>query len=85
MIVMFRAICGRFPGIPLSLLMRRLLLLRLPGIAWLAISKGKLYRRRLATPDAIMLASAAYLSDAIGIRIDAFHTFDDGKRRSREA
>jgi hypothetical protein len=32
-----------------------------------------------------MLASAAYLSDAIGIRIDAFHTFDDGKRRSREA
>lgn len=40
--------------------------------------------RRLATPDAIMLASCIYLSEALGTRINAFHTFDDGKKRGPE-
>jgi hypothetical protein len=38
--------------------------------------------RRLATTDAIMLASCLFLKDAMGIAVDRFHTFDDGKRRS---
>ena len=43
-------------------------------------SKG----RRISTTDAIMLASCLEVSDVWGIRIDAFHTFDDGKRRGPE-
>jgi predicted nucleic acid-binding protein len=37
--------------------------------------------RRLATPDAIMLASAVHLKQAFGVNVDHFHTYDDGKRR----
>jgi predicted nucleic acid-binding protein len=40
--------------------------------------------RRLATPDAIILASCVYLADAIGVRVNAFHTFDDGHTRGPE-
>jgi len=36
--------------------------------------------RVLTVPDAIILASCLYLQDAHGIKIDLFHTFDDGKR-----
>jgi hypothetical protein len=46
--------------------------------------KGTSSGRRLATPDAIMLASGLYLVEAIGIRLNAFHTFDDGRRRGPE-
>jgi predicted nucleic acid-binding protein len=42
--------------------------------------KGTLPGRRLATPDAIILASAVYLVDAFGVKIDHFHTFDEGNR-----
>ena len=35
--------------------------------------------RKLATPDAIHLASALALVDTYRITLDAFHTFDDGK------
>ena len=40
-------------------------------------SKG----RRLSTPDAIILASCVEIRDSWGLNIDAFHTFDDGKKR----
>ena len=40
--------------------------------------------RRLGTPDAIMFASCLYLNEAMGIRVNALHTFDDGKRRGPE-
>jgi predicted nucleic acid-binding protein len=43
--------------------------------------KGSSRGRRLATPDAIMLASAVYLVDTLGVKIDHFHTFDEGNRR----
>jgi predicted nucleic acid-binding protein len=43
--------------------------------------KGTSPGRRLATPDAIMLASCLYLVDAVGVRVNAFHTFDNGRRR----
>jgi predicted nucleic acid-binding protein len=43
--------------------------------------KGTSPGRRLATPDAIMLASCLHLADAMGVRVNAFHTFDDGRRR----
>jgi predicted nucleic acid-binding protein len=46
--------------------------------------KGTSTNRRLATPDAIMLGSCVYLSEAMGIRVTAFHTFDNGKRRGPE-
>lgn len=46
--------------------------------------KGTSTSRRLATPDAIMLASCVYLGETMGIRIVAFHTFDDGRRRGPE-
>lgn len=46
--------------------------------------KGASANRRLATPDAIMLASALYLADAMGIRLNALHTFDNGRRRGPE-
>ena len=37
--------------------------------------------RRLGTPDAILLASCLEIVKEWGIEIDAFHTFDDGKKR----
>lgn len=37
--------------------------------------------RRLETPDAIMLASCLEVQDLLGIKIDFFHTFDDGRKR----
>jgi hypothetical protein len=40
--------------------------------------------RRLATPDAIVLASAVYLVRTFGIKLDHFHTFDNGKKRGPE-
>ena len=41
-------------------------------------------RRRLSTTDAIMLASCLDLKETWGVTIDAFHTFDDGKKRGPE-
>jgi len=41
-------------------------------------------RRRLSTVDAIMLATCVDLRDAHGVRVDLFHTFDDGKKRGPE-
>lgn len=38
--------------------------------------------RKLHTPDAIHLASAITLTDAYGVNIDEFHTFDSGKSRA---
>jgi hypothetical protein len=46
--------------------------------------KGASTNRRLTTPDAIMLASAIYLTEAMGLGLTAFHTFDDGRRRGPE-
>lgn len=40
--------------------------------------------RILSTPDAIHLASAISLRDIFGVQIDAFHTFDKGKRRGED-
>jgi hypothetical protein len=36
--------------------------------------------RVLSVPDAIMLATCLNLQDAFGVKIDVFHTFDDGKK-----
>lgn len=47
----------------------------------LPYSKANSKSRRLSTADAIMLASCADVSDAQGVKIDFFHTFDDGKKR----
>ena len=40
--------------------------------------------RRLHTPDAIHLASALALTETYGVELEAFHTFDSGKRRDPE-
>lgn len=37
--------------------------------------------RRLSTTDAIMLTSCLEVQNVYGITIDAFHTFDNGKKR----
>lgn len=47
----------------------------------LPYKKGISPGRRLSTPDAIMLAGCLDLIQVHGIRIDAFHTFDDGRKR----
>jgi predicted nucleic acid-binding protein len=38
-------------------------------------------KRKLATPDAIHIATALALCDAFGVTLDAFRTFDGGKGR----
>jgi predicted nucleic acid-binding protein len=45
----------------------------------LPYNKANCKARRLSTPDAIILASCADV--ARDVRIDLFHTFDDGKKR----
>lgn len=40
--------------------------------------------RRLDVPDAIMLATAIVLRDGYQVKLDAFHTFDNGGKRSLE-
>jgi predicted nucleic acid-binding protein len=37
--------------------------------------------RKLATPDAVHLASALILQSVYGVTLDAFHTFDNGSQR----
>ncbi|HLW93030.1 MAG TPA: hypothetical protein VKS78_17240, partial [Roseiarcus sp.] len=37
--------------------------------------------RRLSTGDAIMLATCAHLIEAFKVKVDAFHTYDQGKKR----
>ncbi|MCF6367246.1 type II toxin-antitoxin system VapC family toxin [Rhizobium halophilum] len=37
--------------------------------------------RKLATPDAIHLATAIMLPETYGVTLNEFHTFDEGKRR----
>jgi predicted nucleic acid-binding protein len=54
------------------------------GLRDLPYRKGSSPGRRLATPDAIMLASALHLAEALNVKLDAFHTFDDGKKRGPE-
>ncbi|MBV9201639.1 MAG: PIN domain-containing protein [Alphaproteobacteria bacterium] len=43
----------------------------------LPYKKGNSPGRRLATPDAIMLATAILVRDQFGVSLDFFHTFDD--------
>lgn len=43
--------------------------------------KGKSVNRRLSTGDAVMLATALYVQDAFEVTLDAFHTFDDSKKK----
>jgi len=43
--------------------------------------KGASEKRRLSTGDAVMLSTVLYLQDAYGVFIDAFHTFDDAKKK----
>ena len=50
----------------------------------LPYKKGTSKGRRLSTTDAIMLASCLEIKEAWGVNIDAFHTFDDGKKRGLE-
>jgi predicted nucleic acid-binding protein len=46
--------------------------------------KGTSTKRRLATPDAIMLASCIFLIEAMGVRVSTFHSFDNGRARGPE-
>jgi predicted nucleic acid-binding protein len=46
--------------------------------------KANTTSRQLGTPDAIMLASCIYLRDTLGVEIDHFHTYDEGKKRGLE-
>lgn len=50
----------------------------------LPYKKGDSTKRRLGTPDAVMLATAIHLRDAHGIAITAFHTFDKGRKKDLE-
>jgi predicted nucleic acid-binding protein len=50
----------------------------------LPYKKGKSTKRRLGTPDAIILATAIHLQDDYGVKLDAFHTFDGGGRKDLE-
>ena len=50
----------------------------------LPYKKSSSKARRLSTTDAIMLASCLEIRDDWGVKIDAFHTFDDGKKRGPE-
>ena len=50
----------------------------------LPYKKSNSSKRVLATTDAIMLASCLFVKDAMGVAIDHFHTYDDGKKRGRE-
>jgi predicted nucleic acid-binding protein len=50
----------------------------------LPYSKGNSPGRRLGTADAIMLASCLHIRDVLGVKINFFHTFDDGKKRGPE-
>lgn len=50
----------------------------------LPYKKGTSTSRKLDTPDAITLATALYLQNALGIELDAFHTFDNGKKKGPE-
>jgi predicted nucleic acid-binding protein len=43
--------------------------------------KGASEKRSLSTGDATMLATALYLQTAYGVKLDAFHTFDDGAQK----
>jgi hypothetical protein len=44
--------------------------------------KAESTRRVLSVPDAIMLATYLNLKDAFDVNVDAFHTFDDAKKRT---
>ncbi|MDO8431401.1 MAG: hypothetical protein Q7S58_03225 [Candidatus Binatus sp.] len=46
--------------------------------------KGESKNRHLGTGDAIMLATCLYLEDAMGVKADFFHTFDNGKGPKKE-
>lgn len=50
----------------------------------LPYKKGTSTKRRLTTPDAVMLASAIHLQEAHGVRLQAFHTFDKGRKKDAE-
>ena len=50
----------------------------------LPYKKGTSRGRRLSTTDAIMFASCLEIKEAWELNIDAFHTFDDGKKRGLE-
>jgi predicted nucleic acid-binding protein len=50
----------------------------------LPYKKANMSQRRLATTDAIMLASCLFLKEAMGVAVDHFHTFDDGKKKGLE-
>ena len=50
----------------------------------LPYKRGTSKGRRLSTTDAIMLASCIEIRDSWGVSIDAFHTFDDGKKSGLE-
>lgn len=47
----------------------------------LPYKKGTSTKRKLGTPDAVMLATAIHLRDAHGIPLTCFHTFDKGGKK----
>jgi hypothetical protein len=47
----------------------------------LPYKKGASAKRRLSTPDAIILATAIHLRDAYGVPFTAFHTYDGGGKK----
>lgn len=50
----------------------------------LPYKKGISERRRLSTPDAIILATAIYIQEALNVKLDCLHTFDRGRQRGSD-
>jgi predicted nucleic acid-binding protein len=50
----------------------------------LSYQKSNSKKRTLATPDAIMLATAVHLEDDLSVELTHFHTFDKGRKRGDE-
>lgn len=50
----------------------------------LPYKKGASTRRRLGTPDAVMLATAIHIQEAHRVSLTCFHTFDKGKKKDAE-
>ena len=50
----------------------------------LPYKKGASTKRRLGTPDAVMLATAIYMQEAHGLTLTCFHTFDKGNKKDSD-
>lgn len=49
-----------------------------------AVTRNQRVKRKMDVPDAIILATAVVLSEGHNVSLDAFHTSDNGRKRSVE-